>query len=304
MNYAPRRATKITYKLKFVKKTPPIDAKTVYVAYSALLDYYDSHGYLQDQNPLRNAEFAYYFSCLMSEKLREKTRDRHRGAHPIYADEITKLLDMKYIAESAKVFTSLLAFLRFKAITSLAFSFIFRIDEVFSLEYRDIAIYYEHNRRKMAIDLHERKSVNYSESKFIVSDNPTETSLDPIKYVVAYIDFLQTLNKPMQPNNLVFPRIAGTSLLSLTKCTPPEYTADLKAALKYLGIEHVDISSHSLRKGGARQRFIYSSRLWSLDKVCYWAGWSDDTDVKNNSIGKYYLFRHLFIRRNGNNEIQ
>lgn len=157
---------------------------------------------------------------------------------------------------------------------------------MFSLEYQDICFFKENEMGplKTSINLHTRKSLNYAESKFIVAVNPSETWLDPIPYVQNYLDQVKLLNKPQDLKNLVFPRLSG----STAKCTPSEYSKMLKAVLKSLNISNVGMSSHSLRKGGARHRFIYSKSKWSLEKVCYWAGWSDDTDVKNNSIGMKY----------------
>ena len=95
----------------------------------------------------------------MKEKLREKTDQRHKGSHPIYANDISKLLEIECNEQTAKFLLNVLSLLRFQAVTAVAFAFIFRIDEVFSLEYRDLKVYMDKGKRKMAIDLHEIKSI-------------------------------------------------------------------------------------------------------------------------------------------------
>ena len=198
--------------------------------------------------------------------------------------------------EVASIFGTVICLYWFKALTVCCYSFLFRIDEVLSLEYRDIIIFKESNRNKMTIKLHERKTDNYEDAKFTLSEFPLEPCRNPIPFVDQYLKRMKELKKPQSSTNLLFPKITDKNIFSGTKGTCNDFTVLFKRALEYLGIFSTDMASHSLRKGGARHYFIYSSKLWNLDKITYWAGWSYVGDCK--TIGIYLLEEHTKLKYN------
>ena len=208
------------YRINIVKNNP-IDAKSLFISYSAILDYY---GILGKQNPCRNEEFHYYFTCLLAEKIRIKVETRTvKTARPLWAEEVEKIL---FIKESDPVFNvvfkSSVALCWFKAVTVVAFAFIFRVDEVFSLQFQDISLILKNYKKNLCIDLHDRKS-----SQFIVSQFH-ETCCNPIPIFDDYILALQKLNKPMEKNCFVFPMLGISSNILSTKASSGEYSKILR----------------------------------------------------------------------------
>ena len=191
------------------------------------------------------------------------------------------------------VFKSNIALAWFKAVTVIAFSFIFCVDKVFLLQYQDIKLFIKNQKKQLSIELHDRKSVNHPESQFIMSEFVTEICCNPIPFLEDYLQVLLSLNKPIDSDCLVFPRLGGSSYITSTKASSSDYTKILKMVVDYLQIPSIDLTSHSLRRGGVRHRFIYSSKRWSLDKCIYWAGWSFEGD--STTIGIFFINIGLYL---------
>ncbi len=140
-----------------------------------------------------------------------------------------------------------------------------RIDEVFLLQHQDIEISIENNDHKMKIKLNDRKTSNNLSYK----RNPSEPCVDPGLYYMDYYNYIKHLNKATIPTNLVFPRISKGSYNLTSKCQATDMLNRLKQTLDKLGVSNIDISSHSIRKGGARYALLFRKR--HLDKIKYWA---------------------------------
>eukprot|EP00834_Sanchytrium_tribonematis_P006921 NODE_561_length_6036_cov_1.205491.p1 type:complete len:634 gc:universal NODE_561_length_6036_cov_1.205491:5686-3785(-) len=282
------------YGIKVNQRSNTLSNDGLYGVYSSILDFYDGKGYLGERNPVRHIQFQHYFNCLKARLTRDKKENRvSHGSRPIYEKDLLVLLDLQISDTSvSEIFENEFELSWFKAVAMTAFNCVFRIDEVFSLQYRDIRYFVENGREKLSVNLHDRKSVNYRESEFIIGRFGSEKVSDPIPFILKYINLVSSLNRPMFPDSLVFPKLKS----STTKCSASVYTDILRKCLKLVGSDSADMSSHCFRKGGLRHHFIYSNRKWDLDRCLYWAGWSNSDDMK--TIGTYLIDELIYSKYN------
>ena len=161
---------------------------------------------------------------------------------------------------------------------------------MFQLQHRDITVRQDSSpskRHAIVIDLHDRKSVNYRESKFAVYIDRENPQLCPYTYFMLYLDELKREQKSFMPQAIVFPRMTIGKFYSGLEYSAGDFSVDLRKSLDFVGIDSVDYGSHSLRTGGCHYYLMYAKNRWTIDQIKYWAGWSTDTDSR--ILGTYLL---------------
>ena len=269
-----------------VCKGNAVDYSTVFVAYAALLAFFDNLGHMDSANPCRDPSFKLYIKGLLAEKAREKNKNRFSGRHPLYYEDIQRLLEFDFLA--AGFFKHTLSQHWFKTVVVFAYSFMFRIDEVLNLQFRDICFSQVNGIWSLKIKLYDRKSVNYEDAVFTQWPNLQEPFICAVSYFSNYLNELKVQNKPTTPSSFVFPKMSNSIIKSTMKQSPSDFSSKtFKQALIAVEMSPDLYSSHSLRKGGARHRLLYSQRTWDLDTIRYWCGWSHNND--SATLGVYLL---------------
>ena len=267
------------FKIQMSRSGQQVDFSTVQGDYAAILGYYDNLGYLERTNPCRHPSFQFYLTGLLADKCREKAKNRFTGSHPLFYEDMKRIIDRDFV--ESKLFLNKLTESWFKCITVFAYAFMFRIDEVLSLEFQDIEFVQDAldpQRNRVRIQLHDRKFTNYKDAVFTQYRNAYEPELCAVAALEAYLTELQKTGYSNSFNNYLFPKVSNSVMKFTLKQSPSDFAALIfKQVIIDLG----------LRKGGARHRLIYAAIKWNIDTIRYWCGWSHSKDSGN--MGTYLL---------------
>lgn len=101
-----------------------------------------------------------------------------------------------------------------------------------------------------------------------------------------WLSYLESqMQRPLQPNDYIFPSIASTGLLKLGEPISRSSFENLMESIVVgsgvLEGRHGKFTTHCFRRGGAQYRFMWAKRKWSLKAVKWWGGWSSSENVSD-----------------------
>lgn len=281
--------------IQLTDSNEPLDAPTSYIVYSAIKDYLKCNGYLENHplNPLSDDFFQNYVKGWKAKIAADKLNNKKKGSEPLFYEDMIEL--MKGIPST---FNDPVMALWFSAICSTCYSCFFRINELLNLQMEDVKVKIDEDGLYfIEITLWERKTILKEPHSFLIYDNQEEFAINAFFYLTQYISYLKSTGELSNPKQYFFGRLAYSKLrFDYKQQNSQKISLMLKQVLQNIGLNSVEYSSHTFRKGGARHKFLYSKSRWNLDTIMVWCGWSHSDD--NHVLWSYLAESELGRKRN------
>ena len=272
--------------IKVTKTNEPLDAGTGWVCYSAIADFFKINGFLGNHhlNPLKNPIFEYYINGWKGAANAARKKNKRHGSKPLFYDDLVKIMNIVPSMFSSDVALWLMTMF------SLCYSCFFRINELLALKMDDVALKKDNDAIPfIEITLWDRKTDLDEPHLFQVYNNPAEPAMNSFFFLCEYIIYLKKLGlygkeytlENVQDNSqpYFFGRYSYHKMkFSNVQCSSQSFTELLRQVLCKIGLNAVDYSAHTFRKGGARHKFLHSKVRWNLDTIMVWCGWSHSED--------------------------
>ena len=240
-------------------------------------------------NPMEDRRVKRQHDGLVKETARNyNAKDAGYTKSPLYYYDIELLIKESYKIDAVRGFDEKMGYW-FRAWFSLAYTMIMRGEEIVKMKFKHLC--YGHDKDgepSLRFTYVDRKSLEAYKKlgnvkgivTFDIYPNPDEAYINFYKYMKEYYDLLKELpNHNVNDDAFVFPNMKPKKFMIGSQGSTTYIRKVLQDYCNACQMDPSKYATHSLRHGGARHRYIYSSFTLNLDELRYLAGWTSHDTV-------------------------